>query len=96
MTQTAVRVENFDALAFEIKHAEDYEQSQQSPLEIASKHCYETGITKFKVTSSFEVVGQYWRDPWGIGWVATAPSDDTERHFDSDTECLEYLSSTYC
>lgn len=58
----------FDALQYELNHAEDFKQSQSIYLEISSIHNYSEGITYYHLHAGDMGIGEYYRDPWGNGW----------------------------
>ncbi|ELS01157.1 hypothetical protein Xen7305DRAFT_00008590 [Xenococcus sp. PCC 7305] len=88
---------NFDALAFEIKHYEDYQRLNTPYYEILSDYDYNDGINKFTLLADCFVAGQYYRDPWGSDWVGKSfcNGNTEEVLFSTRDLAVAYLKRQY-
>lgn len=90
-------IPNFDAIAFEIEHAADYEKSLTRPIELSCQHNYTDGITYFYVHLGDLELGRYWRNQWFNGWVfqATGVGDGNKHEADTSYEAIALITKSW-
>ena len=98
MTQNTLEAQasqNFDAIAFELQHASDYEKAQDFYCEIISYFNANEGIHIFEIANNCEIIGEYHRDPWSEYWIVISSIDGCKVEFDTDTDAIDYLKRLY-
>ena len=89
--------QTFDALQLEQKHHDDYQKSQQYPIELSSQHDYTDGITYHYVHHGDLELGRYWRNPWHDNWVFVSfgIGDGIQREADTDYEAIALITRSW-
>lgn len=95
--EAQVASQNFDALALEIKHHSDFQKLYSPKYEVIGHFDYNDGIHKFLLLADCFQAGEYYKDPWGEGWVGKSFSDNNtdEVPFDTRDQAVSYLKRQY-
>ncbi|ELS01188.1 hypothetical protein Xen7305DRAFT_00008900 [Xenococcus sp. PCC 7305] len=87
----------FNALAFELKHYEDYQRLNTPYYEVIGRFDHNDGIHKFLLLADCFQAGEYYKDPWGSDWIGKSFCNGNSKEvlFSTRDLAVAYLKRQY-